>query len=91
MTQHSETILNCIVDVVEALHFQADWPVGHRNMTYIMTSMLMFTQGQSLSFSSPEFLELLPEIDESMKPIETVKVTDQLCMRTIAVFWGLPL
>ena len=36
-----------------------------------------FCVGQTVSFSSPEFLKLLPEMDEKMVPIEHVKVSEE--------------
>lgn len=33
--------------------------------------------GETVSFSSPEFLKLLPEMDEKMVPIDHAKVSDE--------------
>lgn len=39
--------------------------------------------GQSTSFSSPEFQQLLPQMDEKMRPIEDAKVPDEVCLKMV--------
>ena len=35
-----------------------------------------------MSFNSPEFQKLLPQMDEKMRPINTARMEDEMCLRT---------
>lgn len=54
---------------------------GHRDRHEGTTRQ--WSLSETVSFSSPEFLKLVPEMDEKMVPIDHAKVPDEVCLEMV--------